>query len=317
MTTTTARTAHDPPTADDAEPLPLTFVRLTELAQHLPARQLEALIALLRFCWTAPRCWPTQKTLAGLRRCAASKINRGLHELAAAGVVAIRYQRVGKRRRACIYEIAPGYWLPTPGKARVSAANSQARTEVDSRSFSKKEPPVAPHEGGDAQVVVDQLGEEEGTGIEGEAIEAAPNPALEDDQRAAPAARGAVHAEADVRPAEARPYRYRNRQRQPGDPPLPRRKRRRQILSEMIPVLDELVARRSAAQPACDALPPPPEIMPPARIALTKRDRFQPKTQLFEGGMYAIQARIARFYQTNRNVDPDPAGELPASRRIA
>src|SRR4051794_7735399 len=181
MTAATARTAQDPPTADDADPLPLTFVRLTELAQHLPARQLEVLIALLRFCWTAPRCWPTQKTLAGLRRCSVGKINRGLHELATAGVVAIRYRRLGKRR-ACIYEIAPGYWLPIPKKARVSAASSRLRTEVDSRSFSKKDPPVAPHEGGDAQVVVDQLGEEEGTGIEGEAIEAAPNPALEDDQ---------------------------------------------------------------------------------------------------------------------------------------
>jgi hypothetical protein len=98
---------HEPPTAD-------AFVGLTELAQHLPARQLQVLIALLRFCSTAPRCWPAQKILAESLRCSVGKVNRGLHELSAAGVVAIRYQRADKKRRACIYEIAPGYWIPTP-----------------------------------------------------------------------------------------------------------------------------------------------------------------------------------------------------------
>src|SRR5215469_13081045 len=66
--------------AQAAEPTPLTFVRLTDLAQQLPGRQLNALIGLLRFCWTTPRCWPTQETLAELRHCSVGKINRGIHE---------------------------------------------------------------------------------------------------------------------------------------------------------------------------------------------------------------------------------------------
>jgi hypothetical protein len=113
------------PSRDDPDDQqPLCFVRLTDLAQQLPGRQLNALIGLLRFCWTAPLCWPSQETLAELRQCSVGKINCGLAELAAAGVITKRYQRVGKKR-TCLYEIAPGFWLPTPKKARVSAKHSR------------------------------------------------------------------------------------------------------------------------------------------------------------------------------------------------
>src|SRR3954447_13184401 len=134
---------------DGDEQQRLRFVRLTDRAQQLPARQLNALLGLLPFCWRSPRCWPSQRTLAELRRCSVGKINLGLRELIAAGVVRKRYQRTGQKN-TCIYEIASGYWLSVPTKARVSAGCSRLRTEVDSRSFSKKKPPVSPPAGGDA-----------------------------------------------------------------------------------------------------------------------------------------------------------------------
>jgi predicted transcriptional regulator len=293
----------------------LRFVQVPEAAYRLPALELAVLIGLLRFCHRAPFCWPRQETLAAVIAKPPSTVRRGLRGLVARGVVAKRYQRTGKALR-CSYAISPGYWVPRKN-AKVSAASAAGGGEIYTTSL--KEPPVAPPVGGDATIVSNH-DREEGAGIEADPLAAD----IEGADQAEPLAAGQAGirppavavAEAEIiSPGEGRPWR--NRQRQHGDQPKPRRKRRRQILTENLAILDALIARRYG--PQVEALPSPAmEILEPGKVPAAQHDNLpRPLTALFEGGNRAIQARIARWYQEHGCTDPDASGELLDGRRIA
>jgi hypothetical protein len=300
------------------------FTRVPDAAKRLTPLQRDVLIALLGFCRFAPFCWPGQRRLAREIGRSLTRVNAGIGELVDLGAIRKRMQ---PGRQTCIYEIGAEFWIP---RKRANASNpagyslgtcSARGTESDS-TFKKKTPRSPPLDAGGAAPVFSNSEEQEEPGIEAAAPPPlyGPGPQSCAGQAAAPppVCRTVRQSPEAGHQAGARPYR--NRQRRPGDPPKPRRKRQRQRLTEDLQILDFLIARRTG-QPRPQALPRPAvEILEPVKSPAGGVAGNYPSyslTSALEVLDVVIAARLARRAQADRSADLDLDGELLDARRIA